>query len=140
MRREVWSSLECIVSIWDEPPGGSAIHVANFAQDVRCTQNVSFSKRYQPGKAGPDQLAAPDGYRVEIGAYYIRKAEQVAPLDNPTKRFRVVFQFVNPRYSGVSPEENDTHTLGNAAAQWSLAYQDNDLAVYSVVFEAETHS
>ena len=141
-KREVWILHECEVSIWQEDGIGGyispAVREARFSQDVSIRALFEQIKEGQPGAAVKDVTTIPDGFEARIGEFFERKAEQVTPFDDRTKRFRVLFDFVNPAYNGTPPLEQDQLVLRDAAVvDWEVTGSDNDVLTARLGFVAE---
>lgn len=141
--REVWISHEASISIWEEDGVGGyltpALRDECYAQDVSFGEVVEIRREGQPGATVKDVLVTPDGFEISIKAFYDRKSEQLAPFRaNLFKKYRIRIHNVNETYSGVAPYENDDHVFRDAGiAGWSITFQDNDVEVIQLSFQAE---
>lgn len=141
MQREVWHSLEASVYIYQEAGSGtwtdSVVRHCEYCRDVSISKPHAQGVAHQPGKSTPDVTAQPGLIEASIGEYYVRRSEQFQPFLDSTQRYRVLFQAVNERYTGVSPEENDYHVLRNCVISSKLLMQENDLVAVRLEIVAE---
>ncbi len=143
MSREVWISHECTMSVYEEDASGNivepALYEELFAQDLSAKPvRVNITQR-QPGVAFEETKSFVIGHEVRIGALFWKKASQVTPFLDGTKKFRVLMDLVNPHYSGIAPEENDPFDYRGCTPiegpDWKS--RDNEVLTTELVFRAE---
>lgn len=141
--REVWSAYEAEVSISEEDASGNvlspALYEGEFVQGVSVKEIRIASGHRQPGATAEDRRGYVVGYEVQLDALLARSAEQVAPFEGSTGRFRVAFTLINPRYPGTAGMENEAPQFSGARViegpDWK--YAKDGLLDVSVRFFAE---
>lgn len=141
MNREVWSAEEAFVSIWNVDGSGNPttlLYEACFAQELSAAPiRIGLNNR-QSGVGYEEPRSRVIGHTIRIGTLYLRAATQITPFLG-TSKYRILVEFINPRYPDVAPLENDTHDYRGCVAQdgpeWSV--QDGQLALVRTTFQAE---
>jgi len=109
--REVWSAFEATVTFWEIDSSGiilsPAVRELSKGRKLSCRPIRRVKKFQQPGVGYEEVNTAIIGHEIRIGELFSRKSTQLTPFEDSTKRWRVLLQLVNPRYSGVAPLEND---------------------------------
>ena len=124
--REVWFSEEAWISIYQENEDGS--YVATPTHSFKFVQNVSVKKTFehvvygQPGAGDNDITAMPGIYECSIGEYFWASSEQWIPFMNPTRRWRVAIQNINPSYDGTL-QTNDSIVLRRAVISHAFRHR-----------------
>lgn len=142
VKREVWISHERWISITEEDGSGGYLPATeltcDFAQNVTHAANYERIEDRQPGKATPDFDRQPAGYTIRIGNFYSKKADDFSPFDVNGKKFRIQIAYINPRYSGIAPEENDYHVFRDCVCLVNeVSSADDQLATSQLEFVGE---
>lgn len=143
MSREVWISHEATMSVFEQDASGNpitpAIYEEIFVQDASAKPIRTNITQRQPGVAFEESESFVIGHEIRIGALFWRKAKQVTPFLDGSKKFRILLELVNPQYDGVAPEENDTFDYRGCSPiegpDWKL--RDNDVLTSEVALRAE---
>jgi hypothetical protein len=140
--REVWFSEEAWISIYLENTDGT--WVSTPTHEFRYVQNVSVKKNFdlvvfgQPGAGDNDINSMPGIFECSIGEYFWAASEQWIPFLNPTRRWRVAIQNINPSYDGVEQKNDAIILRGAAISSPGLSSRANDIQVSTLDFRAES--
>lgn len=142
MVREPWSAHEIDIALFEENGDGTynptPTRVCLLAQGGSFREAIATEQNGQPGAAVKDIDTFPDGFEISVNEFYQRKAEQLTPFKDKTKRFRIAIAAVNGCYSGVAPYENDTHVFRDAACtDWRVTWEENGILAIQLAFKAE---
>lgn len=110
MGRKAWVAEEAEVSFWEIDALGIIQPnptIESYCQNVTVKPLRQVMKKRQPGCAYEETRAAVIAHEITIGRVFFKKSSQLTPLQDKSKRWRVLIQLVNPRYSGSGDEVND---------------------------------
>lgn len=142
-KREVWSSHEVTIALYEEIGNGSYNPVptrqCDFAQRCNFKEVIEVKEDGVPGKAVKDINTFPNGFEIRIGEFYCRKSEQLTPFTDRTKKYRIAILAANESYTGQYPYEHDSHVFRDASCvDWNVEWEDNGVLAISLAFKAET--
>lgn len=144
MEREVWISHEAIINVWELDASGNvvtpALRTETYVQNVSCRPVRFVSTNRQPGVAFEESVSRVIGHEIRIGKLHSKKSAEITPFEsNNGKKYRVLLELINPRYTGVAPLENDSHDYRGCEVTDGpgIKFDDDGVVETDIVFKAE---